>query len=324
MRRRDFLGLLGAMAVWPSKGHGRQALPVVGLIRSTPAAPFAYLVKALRTGLREAGFEENRNVVIEQRWADNQVDRLPSLAADLIQRQAAVIVGNQIAIEAVRSVTAATPIVFVIGDDPVRAGLVASMSHPGGNVTGITFFGGSHLNAKRIELLHELVPEAKVMAVLGDPNYPSFERELPDTETAARKFGWRVVVERAISADQFEPIFESFARSGANVLLVSGSPLFTSQRDTLVRLAARYKMPTVYDLRSFVVAGGLMSYSSSISDGYRQAGIYAGRILKGVRPAELPVLQATTFQLSINLKTAKALGLSIPPSLLVRVDEVIE
>jgi len=324
MHRRDFLSLASGTVVWPGAGYGQQVMPVVGLLRSTPAAPFTDLVNALRKGLGEAGFEERRNVVIEQRWADNQVDRLPSLAADLVQRRAAVIVGNQSAVEPARSASATTPIVFVTGEDPVRAGLVASMSRPGGNVTGVTFFGGSQLNAKRIELLHELAPQAKVMAVLGDPNYPSFDRELPDVETAARAFGWRVVTERAVSKDQFELVFENFARSGANVLLVSGSPFFTSQRDALVRLAAHHKLPAVYDLRSLVSAGGLMSYSSSISDAYRQAGAYAGQILKGASPAELPVLQATTFQLSINLKTARALGLTIPPTLLTRADEVIE
>jgi putative ABC transport system substrate-binding protein len=325
VNRREFIALAGGAAmVRPSAIYAQQSMPVVGLLRSTPAAPFADLVNSLRKGLGSAGFEEGRNVMIEQRWADNQVTRLPALAADLVQLGAVVIVGNQSAVEAARLVSAPTPLIFVTGEDPVRAGLVASMSRPGGNATGVTFFGGSQLNAKRIELLHELVPQAKVIAVLGDPNYPSFERELPDAEAAAGAFGWRVVIERAVDKDRFEPAFANFARSGASALLVSGSPFFTSQRDTLVELAARYKMPAVYDLRSLVAAGGLLSYSSSISDAYRQAGNYAGQILKGAKPAELPVLQATTFQLSINLRTAKALGLTVPPTLLARADEVIE
>jgi putative ABC transport system substrate-binding protein len=324
MRRRDFVTLLGGALAWPCLAQAQQAMPVVGLLRSTPSGPFADLVTALRDGLHEAGLDEGRNVAIEQRWADNQLDRLPALAADLVSHKAAVIVGNQTAIDAARAASPTMPIVFVTGEDPVRAGLVASLSRPGGNVTGVTFFGGSQLNAKRMELLHELVPQAKVVAVLGDPGYPAFEPELPKVEDAARTFGWNLVVVRAGQVSEFAPAFEKFVQANADALLVSGSPFFTSQRQALVALAARHKIPAVYDLRNLVVAGGLISYSSSITGAYRQAGDYAGRILKGAKPAELPVLQATIFQLSINLKTAKALGLTVPPALLARADEVIE
>ena len=325
MRRRNFLGVLGGAAAWPVVARAQQAaMPVVGLLRSTPAEPFADLVSAFREGLRGAGFDEGRNVVIEQRWADNHSDKLPVLAADLLRRGAAVIVGNQTSIEAARAASNTIPLVFVTGEDPVRAGLVASLSRPGGNVTGVTFFGGSQLDAKRMEILHELVPGAKVVAVLGDPGYAEFRFRLPEVEAAARVFGWRLVVQQAATEREFEPAFKHFEQSAADALLVSGSPLFTSLRQSLVALAARYKLPAIYDVRNLVTAGGLVSYSSSLNGAYRQAAVYAGRILKGEKPSELPVLQATTFQLSINLKTAKSLGITVAPTLLARADEVIE
>ena len=325
MLRRQFIGLLGGAASWPVLARAQQApIPVVGLLRSTPAEPFADLVSAFREGLRGEGFDEGRNVVIEQRWADNHLDKLPALAADLLRRRAAVIVGNQTSIEAARTASKTIPLVVVTGEDPVRAGLVASLSRPSGNVTGVTFFGGSQLDAKRMEILHELMPAAKVVAVLGDPGYAEFESRLPEVEAAARAFGWRLVVQRAVTESEFEPAFKHFEQSGTDALLVSGSPLFTSLRQSLVALAARYKMPAIYDVRNLVAAGGLISYSSSLNGAYRQAAVYAGRILKGEKPSDLPVLQATTFQLSINLKTAKTLGLTVPPALLARADEVIE
>lgn len=329
MRRREFITLFGGAAVTslvrPRAVHAQQpAMPIVGLLRSTPAAPFADLVAAFRDGLKEAGFVEGRNVAVEQRWADNHLDRLPKLASELVGRQAAVIVGNQSAIAAIRAVSTTTPIVFVTGEDPVRAGLVASLSRPGGNTTGVTFFGGSQLNAKRMELLHELVPKAAIIGVLGDPSYVAFEAELPDVEAAARVMGRRIVVARAASEREFAAAFAKIAEAGAQALLVSGSPLFTSERNKVVALAARYSIPAIYDLRNLVVAGGLISYSSSLTDAYRLAAIYAGKILKGTKPSALPVQQAAKFELAINLKTAKALGLTVPPALLARADEVIE
>jgi putative ABC transport system substrate-binding protein len=324
MKRREFIGLIGVAAMLPLVSAAQDKVPVVGLLRSTTAGPFADLVAALRQGLREEGFEEARNLVIEQRWADNVLDRLPGLAAELVQRRAAVIVGNQTAIEAVKAASPSMPIIFVTGEDPVRAGLVASLNRPGGNVTGVTFFGGSQLNAKRMELLQEIVPNAKTVAVLGDPGYAAFERELPEVEATARKLGWRLLIERAGSPSEFETAFAKFAKAKADALLASGSPLFTSQGKALAALAQTYRLPTIYDVRNVAAAGGLISYSSSLSGAYRQAGEYAGRILKGARPGELPVLQATTFELTINLKTAKAMGITIPPALLATASEVIE
>ena len=326
MQRREFITLLGgAVAAWPLAAQAQQpAMPVVGLLRSTPAAPFNDLVAALRQGLDETGFVEGRNVIIEQRWADNQIDRLPDLAVDLARHQAAVIVGNQQAIQPARAAAPTTPIVFVTGEDPVGAGLVTSLSRPGGNLTGVTFFGGSQLAGKRMELLHQLVPKAPVVAVFGDPSYPAFEAGLPDLEAAARAMGLQILVVRVARSSEFEAAFTKVTQAGAGALYVSGSPFFTSERDTIVALAARHAIPAAYDLRDQVAAGGLISYSSSIAGAYRQAGVYAGQILKGAKPSELPVQQPTTFELVINLKTAKALGLTVPPSLLTAATEVIE
>jgi ABC-type uncharacterized transport system substrate-binding protein len=324
MKRREFISLIGGAAMLPLAAHAEQAMPVVGLLRSTTAGPFADLVEALRQGLKDEGYEEGRNLVIEQRWADNVLDRLPAMAAELVQHRAKVIVGNQTAIEAVKAAGPSTPTIFVTGEDPVRAGLVPNLNRPGGNVTGVTFFGGSQLNSKRMELLQQIVPNAKIIGVLGDPGYVAFERELPEVEATANKLGWRLVVERAAGPGEFEGAFKKFANAKADALLASGSPLFTSQGKTLAALAQTYKLPAIYDVRNVVAAGGLISYSSSLSGAYRQAGEYAGRILKGAKPGELPVLQATTFELTINLKTAKAMGIAIPPALLATASEVIE
>jgi putative ABC transport system substrate-binding protein len=299
-------------------------MPVVGLLRSTPEAPFTALVAALRQGLGNEGFVEGRNVAVEQRYADNQLDRLPGLAADLVRRQVSAIVGNVVAVDAARAATATIPIVFVTAEDPVKSGLVASLNRPEANLTGVTFFGGSQLNAKLLELLSDLVPKAAVFAVLGDVNYPAFESGLPAVETAGRALGRQLLVVKASSEREFEGAFAKIVQAGAGALLVSGSPFFTSQRRALVALAARHAIPAIYDQRDFVEDGGLISYSASLSGAYRQAGAYVGKILKGAKPSELPVLQPTTFELVLNLKTAKALGIEIPPTLLARADEVIE
>jgi putative ABC transport system substrate-binding protein len=325
LRRRKFIALLGGAAAWPLAARAQQpAIPVIGLLRTTPAAPFTHLVAALRRGLGELGLVEGENVTIEQRWADNDLDRLPALAADLVRRQVAVIVGNGQAMQAAKSATATIPIVFVVGDDPVRSGLVASLNRPGGNVTGVTFFGGSQLGPKRMELLHELVPKAAVIGVLVDPNYAASVRELPDLGAAGRALGRRVVEVTAENEGELQTAFAKVVQAGAGALLVSGGPFFTSRRQTMVALAARHAIPAIYDVREFVEAGGLISYSASITDAYRQAGVYAAQILKGANPAELPVLRPTKFDLALNLRTARALGLDVPPSLLVRADEVIE
>jgi putative ABC transport system substrate-binding protein len=326
MKRRRFITLLGgAVVAWPLAARAQQpATPVVGLLRSTPAAPFAHIVAALRQGLADEGFVEGRNVAIEQRHADNQLERLPGLAADLVRQQVSVIVGNVVAVDAVRAVTATIPIVFVTGEDPVKGGLVASLNRPEANLTGVTFFGGSQLDAKRLELLRDLVSKAAVFAVLGDVNYPAFEPELPAVEAAGRALGRQIVVVKASSEGELEGAFAKIVQAGAGALLVSGSPFFTSQRRALVALAARHAIPAIYDQRDFVVDGGLISYSASFTGAYRQAGTYVGKILKGGKPSELPVLQPTTFELVLNLKTAKALGLDVPQSIQLRADEVIE
>jgi putative tryptophan/tyrosine transport system substrate-binding protein len=326
VRRREFITLLGgAGAAWPLAARAQQAsIPVVGLLRSTPAAPFTALIAALRQGLGDEGFVEGRNVAIEQRHADNQLDRLPDLAADLVRRQVSVIVANILAVDALRAATATIPIVFVTGEDPVKGGLVASLNRPEANLTGVTFFGGSQLNAKRLELLRDLISKTGVFAVLGDVNYRDFEAGLPAIETASRALGWQLVVVKISSEREFEGAFAKMVQASASALLVSGSPFFTSQRRALVALAARHAIPAIYDQRDFVVDGGLMSYSTSITRAYRQAGTYVGKILKGAKPSELPVLLPTTFELVLNLKTAKTLGLEFPPSLLVAADEVIE
>jgi putative ABC transport system substrate-binding protein len=321
--RRTFVGAAGLLIVTPFIARAQPtAMPTIGFIRSTPSAPFAHLVTAFRQGLNETGFVEGQNVKIEYRWADNHLDRLPGLVADLIRRQVTVIVGNSQAAEAAKTATATIPIVFVTGDDPVTRGLVGSLSRPGGNVTGITFFAGGQLGAKRLELLVELAPKATVIAFLMDPN--GSVAELPDAETAARALGRRLVVVKAASDREFEAAFATIVHAGAGALLVSGSPYFTSQRRQLVALAARHAIPAIYDLREYAAAGGLISYAGSLTGAYRQAGVYAGRILKGAKPSDLPVVQPTTFALAINMKTAKALGLTVPQSLLLRADEVIQ
>jgi putative tryptophan/tyrosine transport system substrate-binding protein len=325
MRRRQFITLLsGAAAAWPLAAHAqRPAIPVVGFLRSTPAEPFAHIVVAFRQGLNETGFVEGQNVAIEQRWADNQLDQLPGLAADLIRRQAAVIVGNGPAVEAARGAAATMPIVFVIGGDPVAQGLVTSLNRPGGNLTGLTFFG-NRLGAKRLEMLRELVPGTSVIAALIDPNFPEAVVELREVEEAGRTIGQEIVPVNAGNEREFDAAFTSIVQAGAGALVVIGSAFFTSKSRTLVALSARHAIPTIYDIRDYIAAGGLISYSTSFTDAYRHAGVYAGRILKGAKPSELPVLQPTTFELAINLKTAKALGLDVPPSLLAIADEVIE
>jgi putative ABC transport system substrate-binding protein len=325
MKRRDFITLLlgGAAVAWPLAARAQQPMPVVGFLRSTPSAPFSHLVDAFHQGLKEAGFVEGQNVAIEQRWADNHLDRLPGLAADLVRRQVEVIVGNEPAVQAARTATTTIPIVFVVGGDPVAHGFVASLNRPGGNLTGVTFFG-NQLGAKRLELLRDLVPKAAVIAFLMDPASPWTVVELPDVEAAGRALGRQIVVVKAGDEREIEAAFPKILQAGAGALTVGGGPFFTSQRHALVALAARHGIPAIYDLRDYVEAGGLISYGASFSGAYRQAGAYAGRILKGAKPSELPVLQPTTFELTINLKTAKALGLEVPLIMRMTADEVIE
>lgn len=325
MRRRAFIALLGgATASWPMTGRAQQAgIPVIGFFRSSPAAPFASLVVAFRQGLSDMGFVEGQNVAIEQRWGDNQLERLPGLAADLVRRRVSVIVGNSLALDVARKASSTIPMVFVIGDDPVSHGLVASLNRPGGNLTGLTFFG-NRLGAKRLEMLLELVPGTRVIAVLVDPNFGGAAEELREVERAALSIGRQVVVARAGNEDEFNAAFVTIVQAGAGALVVSGSSLFSSHTRTLVALAARHAIPAIYDIRDYAVDGGLISYSASLADAYRKAGVYAGRILNGEKPGDLPVLLPTKFELVVNLKTAKALGLTVPLSLQVAADEVID
>lgn len=325
MRRRDLLASLGAALVArPVAATAQQSMPVVGFLRSTPAAPFVHLAVALRQGLAEAGFVEGRNVAIEYRYADNRPERLPDLAAELVRRDVDVIVGNSLAAEAAKAATSTVPIVFVTSDDPVTRGLVRSLSRPGGNVTGLTFFGGGQLGAKRLQLLHEMSPGARTIAYLLDPHWPASPAELSDVEAAGRALGLRLMVLEATNMGAIEAAFQKMGEAGAGALMVSGAPFFTSERRRLVALAARHRIPAIYDVRDHEEEGGLVSYGASFTGAYRQAGLYAGRILQGTAPAELPVLQPTQFELVLNLKTAKALGLSIAESILGRADEVIE
>jgi putative ABC transport system substrate-binding protein len=318
MKRREVITLLsGAAAAWPLMARGQQpAMPVVGFLRSTPAAGFEYLVNALRQGLNDAGFVEGRNVAVEYRWAENQPDRLLGLAADLVSRQVAAIVasGTETA-QAAKAAATTTPIIFVIGADPVRTGLVASLNRPGGNTSGVVFTLVD-LAAKLLGLLHELVPKASVIAVLRDPNFPEAEVESRDLEEAGRAIGRQILMVNAAHEREFNAAFETVAQAGAGGLL--------SQRRQLVALAGRYAVPTMYNARQFSEVGGLISYGPSLTDAYRRAGVYVGRILKGEKAGDLPVQLASKFELVINLKTAKALGLEIPPTLLARADEVIE
>ena len=323
MRRRDFITQGSAVVAWPLTGRAQHSMPVIGFLRSTSLTASAHLVTAFREGLKEAGFVEGRNVTVEYRSAEDRPDQLPALVAELLGRPVAVIVANVDSALAAKAATSTVPIVFAMGGDPVKAGLVASYSRPGGNVTGVSFFGGL-LGAKRLELLHQLVPAATKIGVLLNLRSPETAAELADLRSAAPTFGLELIVLDASSDQDIEKAFDTFVERGAGALVCGAGSFLHSRRERLAMLAAGHGLPASYVLREFVSAGGLMSYGASITDAYRQAGIQAGRVLKGEKPADLPVYQSTKVELVINLTKAKALGLIIPTTLLARADEVIE
>jgi len=326
MRRREFLSILGAAAVWPVPARAQQrALPLIGLVRITTAEDSAQLLAAFRRGLGEVGYFESQNVAIEYRYALGQVDRLPALMTELVERRVTVLAatGGTISARAAKAATTTVPIVFTTGDDPVKVGLVASLSRPGGNLTGVSVLS-VRLGSKRLALLHGLVPTASRIAVLVNPDNPDGEDELKDIQEAASGLGVQVVVANASKPNDLDEAFASIAREGAGGLIIGGDTFFTSQRSQIAVRAARAALPNIWVSRLEIEAGGLMSYGASIPDVYRQAGVLAGKILKGSRPAELPVQLPTTFDFLINLQTAKAMGLTVPANLLARANDVIE
>jgi putative ABC transport system substrate-binding protein len=327
MRRRAFITLIGgAAAAWPLAARGQQpAMPVVGFLDSQSPGTFADLVlRAFRQGLKDTGHVEGENVAIEYRWADNQIDRLQELAAELVRRPVAVIIaGAPPAALAAKAATTTIPIVFGMGDDPVKIGLVASLARPGGNLTGINFFS-SELAAKRMELLRQMVPSAARIAMMVDPAFTLTEFQVRDAETAARAMGMQIQVLNTGTSREINAAFARFGHERPDALLFGTGPFFNTRRVQLALLAGRYGIPAISGSRLFTEAGVLMSYGTNISDSYRQMGVYAGRILKGAKPADLPVVQSTKLQLVINAETARMLGLTVPPSLLALADEVIE
>ena len=326
MKRREFIALLGGAAAWPLAARAQQpAMPVIGYIDAGSPEPAAHLLAAFLRGLGETGFAEGRNVAIEFRWAHNNNERLPELAADLVRRRVAVIVAPQstAAVMEAKAATRMIPIVFGTGGDPVQAGLVTSLNRPGGNITGVNFFQ-SDLGAKRLGLLHELLPKASVIGMLVNLTFGDAETHVRDAKEAALPLGVQIHVVRARTTDDFDTAFATLAQQKIDALLLANDAFFLSERRKLIALAARYAIAAVYFWREFAVDGGLMSYSLSLSQAYRQVGIYTGKILNGAKPADLPVVQATKFEFVINLKTAKTLGLTFPSGLLAIADEVIE
>jgi len=323
VKRREFITLFGASA-WPLAARAQQpAMPVIGLLSGSSPVGRTYLLAAFLRGLRESGYVEGENVAIEYRWGQDQYDRLPDLAAGLARRVAVIAAIDTAAAIAAKAATTTVPVVFTSGGDPVREGLVASLSRPGGNVTGVSLLA-SEIGTKLLGLLLELLPNAMRIAVLVDPKWPITEPFVADVRAAAAAIGKPIDVLPASTGRDIDAVFASFAQKPVDALVVGGSPLTNSRRVQITTLAAYHRVPAIYNLREFVEVGGLMSYGTSITDGQRQAGIYAGRILKGQKPADLPVMQATKFEFAINLNTAKAFGLSFPPGLLAIADVVIE
>jgi putative ABC transport system substrate-binding protein len=326
MRRRDFIAAAGSTAVaWPLAVRAQQpAMPVIGFLAGQSRQGRAYLTAALKQGLSETGYIEGQNTGIEYRWAENQNNRLPELAVELLARKVAVIVAGPLpAALAAKAATADIPIVFAIGGDPVKGGLVASLNRPDGNVTGVSFFTTT-LEPKRLELLQEVSPNVAVIAMLLNPKSLDYENQVRDVQTAARSIGQQIVILNASSEHDIENAFATIVQQRVGAVLIGSDPFFTDQRNQLVALAAFHGVPAIYQWREFTEAGGLMSYGTSLTDAYRNVGIYVGRILKGTKSADLPVQQSTKVELVINLKTARALGLTFPLPLSGRADEVIE
>jgi putative ABC transport system substrate-binding protein len=327
MKRRELIALLGSAAcTWPLAARAQEpVMPMIGFLNPQSPDTFAEPLRGFRQGLKDTGYSEGENIAIDYRWAENRLERLPALAGDLVRKQVAVIVatGGSVSALAAKAATTTIPVVFNVGDDPVKLGLVPSLSRPGGNLTGVNFFT-VELAAKRLELLIELVPRATRVAVLVNPAVAAGEATVRDVQVAARAMGLQIRVVDASSSNEIIAAFGTFARERPDALLVDPGPPFTGRRAQLVQLAAYYKIPAIYSLRQTVEIGGLISYGASLTDAYRQVGVYAGRILKGAMPADLPVVQATKFELVINAETARMLGLAVPPSLLSTADEVIE
>jgi putative tryptophan/tyrosine transport system substrate-binding protein len=326
MRRRKFIKLAGgAAATWPLAAWAQQPMPVIGFLSTGTPQSDVFRLAAVRKGLVEAGYVEGRNFSFEHRWAEDQYERLPALAAELVRRGVALIVtgGGSTSTVAAKSATATVPIVFVTGTDPIRLGLVASLNRPGGNITGVSFLVNT-LVAKQFEVLHETVPKTALIGYLANPTYTNAETDARNVLAAAEVVGQKLLLVQAHSDSELEAAFVTLTQEGAGALVVGADPFFFDRRNQLVELAARQKIPAIYFLREFASAGGLMSYGTSITEAYRIVGLYAGRILKGEKPAELPVQQSTKVELVVNLRTAKALGLTVPLALLARADEVIE
>jgi ABC-type uncharacterized transport system substrate-binding protein len=326
LNRRGVIGLVGGAAAWPLAARAQQqTMPVVGFLSMESPGQFMHLVNAFRRGLNEVGYVEHRNVGIDYGWAEGRPDRLPGLVAELISRKVSVIAatGGPLTARAAKAASTTIPVVFVVGSDPVREGLVGSLNHPGTNLTGVMLFI-EELVAKRLELARELIPQARVIGALSNPSNPTADQQVSEAQDAARALGLELHIAKASSEAEFELAFAGLIQHRVAALLVEATPFFNSRREQLIALAARHAMPSIYGLREYAADGGLISYGTSRAEGYRQAGIYVGRILKGEKPADLPVLQPTKFELVINMKTAKALGLTIPPGLLAIADEVIE